>query len=134
MKIPPTPPFIAISGRATSPTRTLRRTDTSGAARFTRSSPTATASTTWPGTSGNGAPIGIARTPTHGSAKGLVTNPTGPDTSLDPDEPYTPKHVIRGGSFLCNASYCSSYRVAARMKSSADSSTNHTGFRCVMTP
>jgi len=68
------------------------------------------------------------------SAKGVVANPTGPDTSLDPDEPYTPKHVIRGGSFLCHASYCSSYRVAARMKSSADSSTNHTGFRCVMAP
>jgi formylglycine-generating enzyme required for sulfatase activity len=65
------------------------------------------------------------------AAKGTVTDPTGPESSLDPEEPYTPKHVTRGGSFLCHASYCSSYRVAARMKSSPDSSTNHTGFRCV---
>ena len=63
---------------------------------------------------------------------GVATNPPGPANSLDPEEPYTPKHVIRGGSFLCNASYCSSYRVAARMKSTPDSSTNHTGFRCVI--
>jgi formylglycine-generating enzyme required for sulfatase activity len=55
-----------------------------------------------------------------------------PAQSLDPDEPYTPKRVTRGGSFLCHASYCSSYRLAARMKSSPDSSTNHTGFRCVI--
>lgn len=66
------------------------------------------------------------------AAKGVVSNPTGPETSLDPEEPYTPKRVTRGGSFLCHSSYCSSYRVAARMKSSPDSSTNHTGFRCVM--
>jgi formylglycine-generating enzyme len=66
------------------------------------------------------------------AAEGLVTNPTGPATSLDPDEPYTPKRVTRGGSFLCHASYCSSYRLAARMKTSPDSSTNHTGFRCVI--
>lgn len=65
------------------------------------------------------------------AAQGTVTNPTGPPTSLDPDEPYTPKRVTRGGSFLCHASYCSSYRVAARMKTSPDSATNHTGFRCV---
>ena len=66
------------------------------------------------------------------AAKGTVTDPTGPEQSYDPEEPYTPKHVTRGGSFLCNASYCSSYRVAARMKTSPDSSTNHTGFRCVI--
>jgi formylglycine-generating enzyme required for sulfatase activity len=39
--------------------------------------------------------------------------------------------VMRGGSFLCNESYCSGYRVSARMKSSADSSMEHLGFRCV---
>jgi sulfatase modifying factor 1 len=65
------------------------------------------------------------------AVRGTVSNPTGPDKSLDPEEPYTPKRVTRGGSFLCHASYCSSYRAAARMKTSPDSSTDHTGFRCV---
>ncbi len=58
-------------------------------------------------------------------------NPKGPKDSFDPQEPYTPKRVIRGGSFLCNESYCSGYRVARRMKSSEDSGISHTGFRCV---
>jgi len=58
-------------------------------------------------------------------------NPRGPTKSFDPDEPTVPKKVIRGGSFLCNDSYCSGYRVAARMKSSPDTGMEHTGFRCV---
>lgn len=60
-----------------------------------------------------------------------VNNPKGPSTSLDPNQPSIPKKVVRGGSFLCNDSYCSGYRVAARMKSSRDSGLSHTGFRCV---
>lgn len=60
-----------------------------------------------------------------------VRNPTGPTSSLDPDEPLTPKRVHRGGSFLCHESYCASYRVSARMKSSPDSGLAHCGFRCV---
>lgn len=39
--------------------------------------------------------------------------------------------VMRGGSFLCNDSYCSGFRVAARMKTSPETSLEHTGFRCV---
>ena len=62
----------------------------------------------------------------------LVNNPKGPDQSFDPDEPTVPKKVIRGGSFLCNDSYCSGYRVSSRMKSSPDTGMEHTGFRCVM--
>lgn len=62
--------------------------------------------------------------------KGVV-DPKGADSYYDPSAPYTPKHVIRGGSFLCNDSYCSGYRVARRMSSSKDSGFNHTGFRCV---
>ena len=58
-------------------------------------------------------------------------NPRGPSSSFDPQEPTIPKRVIRGGSFLCNDSYCSGYRVSRRMKSSPDSGFNHTGFRCV---
>ena len=58
-------------------------------------------------------------------------NPAGPKKSFDPDEPLAQKRVIRGGSFLCNDSYCSGYRVARRMKSTEDSSMQHVGFRCV---
>ncbi len=61
----------------------------------------------------------------------VVFNPRGPETSLDPDEPLIPKRVLRGGSFLCNDSYCSGYRVSRRMKGDMKSSYNHTGFRCV---
>ncbi|MFT4833562.1 MAG: sulfatase modifying factor 1 [Flavobacteriaceae bacterium] len=63
--------------------------------------------------------------------KGLVSDPKGSGRYFDPREPYTPKHVIRGGSFLCNDSYCSGYRVSRRMSSSKDSGFDHTGFRCV---
>jgi len=62
---------------------------------------------------------------------GVVNNPSGPGSSMDPQEPYTPKKVMRGGSFLCNDSYCSGYRVSRRMKSSPDTGLGHTGFRCV---
>lgn len=58
-------------------------------------------------------------------------NPQGPQQSFDPQEPNMPKRSMRGGSFLCNDSYCSGYRVSRRMKSSEDSGFNHTGFRCV---
>ncbi|MGZ8517979.1 MAG: formylglycine-generating enzyme family protein, partial [Chitinophagaceae bacterium] len=58
-------------------------------------------------------------------------NPKGPQKSSDPEDPYTPKRSLRGGSFLCNDSYCSGYRVARRMKSSPDTGLEHTGFRCV---
>ncbi|QHT71864.1 formylglycine-generating enzyme family protein [Rhodocytophaga rosea] len=60
-----------------------------------------------------------------------VKNPKGPASSYDPEEPTVPKRVQRGGSFLCHDSYCSSYRVSARMKSSPDTGLSHTGFRCV---
>lgn len=60
-----------------------------------------------------------------------VVNPKGPDQSYDPDEPTIPKKVTRGGSFMCNASYCKGYRVSSRMKSSEDTGLENTGFRCV---
>ena len=65
--------------------------------------------------------------------KGTASNPLGPSDSYDPAEPFIEKHVLRGGSFLCNDSYCSGYRVSRRMKSSKDSGFNHTGFRCAKT-
>lgn len=64
-------------------------------------------------------------------AGNTVVNPNGPEKSFDPQDPYTPKRVLRGGSFLCNDGYCSGYRVARRMKSSPDTGLEHTGFRCV---
>ncbi|WP_206614411.1 formylglycine-generating enzyme family protein [Chitinophaga barathri] len=60
-------------------------------------------------------------------------NPTGAKKSYDPGDPYVPKKVVRGGSFLCDESYCSSYRPSARMRTDAYTGENHTGFRCVMT-
>lgn len=59
------------------------------------------------------------------------SNPKGPAASFDPMEPTVPKKVVRGGSFLCNASYCKGYRVSSRMKTSPDTGLEHTGFRCV---
>jgi formylglycine-generating enzyme len=61
----------------------------------------------------------------------VVINPGGPAACYDPMEPSVPKKVVRGGSFLCNASYCKGYRVTARMKTSPDTGLEHTGFRCV---
>lgn len=43
----------------------------------------------------------------------------------------TAERILRGGSYLCNDSYCSGYRVSRRMGSTPDSGTNHVGFRCV---
>ncbi|MEV0741307.1 formylglycine-generating enzyme family protein [Streptomyces sp. NPDC050549] len=47
-----------------------------------------------------------------------------------PGPPFGVQRVIRGGSYLCHASYCRSYRVAARSSSTPDSSTGNQGFRC----
>lgn len=58
-------------------------------------------------------------------------NPKGPEKSVDPNEPYLSKRVMKGGSFLCNSSYCASYRVSARMATSEDSGMTHLGFRLV---
>lgn len=38
--------------------------------------------------------------------------------------------VIKGGSYLCHASYCNRYRNAARSFNDEDTSTGHMGFRC----
>ena len=65
------------------------------------------------------------------SSTGTAVNPRGPASSHDPDEPYAKKRVIRGGSFLCNESYCTGYRVSRRMKSTEDSGMEHVGFRAV---
>lgn len=63
---------------------------------------------------------------------GVAVNPGGPARSFDARNPYEPEmHVMRGGSFLCNDTYCASYRPSARMASSPDTGMSHVGFRCV---
>jgi sulfatase modifying factor 1 len=50
----------------------------------------------------------------------------------NPKGPRSGTHrVMRGGSYLCHASYCYRYRVAARSANTPDSSTGNLGFRCV---
>lgn len=39
------------------------------------------------------------------------------------------RRLLKGGSYLCHASYCHRYRIAARMGNTPDSTTGHTGFR-----
>lgn len=51
-------------------------------------------------------------------------NPRGPEEGSD--------KIIKGGSFLCHASYCNRYRVAARTSNTPDSSSSHCGFRCAL--
>lgn len=53
-------------------------------------------------------------------------NPKGP-----PDTKALPgMKVMRGGSYLCHASYCSRYRLSARSFNSIVTSIGHVGFRC----
>jgi sulfatase modifying factor 1 len=68
------------------------------------------------------------------AGQAVAVNPTGPDKSLNPREPYNPSHVIRGGSFLCHDSYCSAYRPSARRGGADDTGMSHLGFRCVVVP
>src|SRR5205814_2968514 len=49
----------------------------------------------------------------------------------EPDPRHTLK-VVKGGSHLCAPNYCLRFRPAARQGESADSSTCHIGFRCVV--
>jgi formylglycine-generating enzyme required for sulfatase activity len=61
-------------------------------------------------------------------------NPSGPLVSFDPYEPGAAKKVQRGGSFLCDATYCEAYLVYVRGKGEITSSANHVGFRYVLAP
>ena len=61
----------------------------------------------------------------------LLKNPLGADRPFNERNPYVEEKIIKGGSFLCNASYCASYRISSRMANSLDSSLEHLGFRTV---
>lgn len=62
---------------------------------------------------------------------GIQYNPNGATAPYNNTNPYAKEKVMKGGSFLCSASYCASYRISARMGSSPDSSLEHLGFRTV---
>ena len=64
-------------------------------------------------------------------AAACCQSPGGTATSSDPANPGAPERVIKGGSYLCSAEYCSSYRPSARRGMTPDTSTTHVGFRCV---
>jgi formylglycine-generating enzyme required for sulfatase activity len=55
---------------------------------------------------------------------GPRVNPKGPGTGE--------RRALRGGSYLCHASYCRRYRVSARMANTPDSSAGNVGFRCAL--
>jgi formylglycine-generating enzyme required for sulfatase activity len=70
---------------------------------------------------------------TERAAEGQIAkNPNGPNREVSNNGVTYNQRVIKGGSFLCHASYCSSYRPSARRSNSPDTSTNHMGFRCVV--
>jgi formylglycine-generating enzyme required for sulfatase activity len=48
--------------------------------------------------------------------------------------PDADRRALRGGSYLCHASYCRRYRVSARMGNTPDSASGNTGFRCAREP
>ena len=58
----------------------------------------------------------------HRDQPSPVTNPAGP--------PEGNRRVLRGGSYLCHASYCWRYRTSARMGSEPETPTGNVGFRC----
>ena len=50
--------------------------------------------------------------------------------NVDPFQFIEANKVIRGGSFLCDESFCHGYRVSARTFCSAETGLFHQGFRC----
>lgn len=62
--------------------------------------------------------------------KKATVNPSGPEKSSDPRNPFAASRVQRGGSFLCHESYCTRYRPSARHGNSPDTGASHAGFRC----
>jgi formylglycine-generating enzyme required for sulfatase activity len=66
------------------------------------------------------------------ASMGVCENPTGPAKTFDPADPYSERRVIKGGSYLCNPSYCESYRPSARRGTPPDTGSSHVGFRTVI--
>lgn len=66
----------------------------------------------------------IPHNPRGGSEQGSY-DPCAPEIAIG-------RRVLKGGSYLCAANYCQRYRPAARYAQPIDTSTSHTGFRCVI--
>lgn len=66
-----------------------------------------------------------------GHAPDPVFNPAGPSVSRAASR-QAHERVIKGGSHLCAANYCSRYRPAARQPQEVDLSAGHLGFRTVL--
>lgn len=78
-----------------------------------------------------------SRHPPHASKPCcLPRNPRGgaQEGSYDQCQPHIriPRKVLKGGSYLCAPNYCRRYRPAARHPQPIDTSTCHSGFRCVV--
>ena len=72
------------------------------------------------------------RPDTYASQAGTtVRNPTGPESSFDPQEPGARKKVQRGGSYLCSEQYCQRFLVGSRGKGEIRSSSTNLSFRLV---
>lgn len=61
----------------------------------------------------------------------ILNNPKGPEQTFEVYDTNAVNKIVRGGSFLCNDSWCSGYRNARRMRLSPDSGMEHLGFRLV---
>lgn len=66
------------------------------------------------------------------AGESLANDPKGALNPFNPSNALAKEKVIKGGSFLCSASYCGSYRISARMSTSIDSGAEHLGFRTVL--
>ncbi|MFD2082230.1 Formylglycine-generating enzyme, required for sulfatase activity, contains SUMF1/FGE domain [Actinopolymorpha cephalotaxi] len=67
--------------------------------------------------------------------RAATDDPSG--TELPADGSYDVDRVVRvvkGGSYLCSATFCLRYRPAARQPSDSVTATCHVGFRCVVHP
>lgn len=60
-------------------------------------------------------------------------DPSGPPLSaaFDPEAPAEPKHVVKGGSYLCADNYCARFRPPARQAGPSDTGSSHVGFRTI---
>ena len=112
------------------------RTASNAPRRSAPSRRTATASTTWPATSGSGRPTGTRSTAGSTARAARRHNPRGGlrEDSFDPRQPEVkiPRKVTKGGSHLCAPNYCRRYRPAARMAQPIDTSISHLGFRLIV--
>ncbi len=62
-------------------------------------------------------------------------NPTGPNVFLAAnDRSPLPRHVIKGGSWLCAPNFCMRFRPSGRQPQEIGLGTNHIGFRTVRLP